>query len=101
MYDIIFIGLIVFGLLSVILYHVVRYNNAFKPSEVIIGKRAYVHHETRLYVDVVDFDGTTVFFHLNFESEIAENVNLPKNEFLKIYRKVVKPSSINSDYMTD
>lgn len=103
MFDITLLVLIFFAVLSFGIYHSIKRKITYKPSDVIIGKQVYVHPQTRLYVDVVDFDGKTVFFKLSIESEIAEDQVLSKKEFLQHYRKVIKPSDINSDYdiMTD
>lgn len=66
-------------------------NNSYKPPAVIIGHRKYYDTINRLYVDVVDYDGVTVFFKFEIESEIAELQNLPEQEFLKRFRKVGRP----------
>lgn len=89
--------LIIFAVLSFVAYHAIKTRLTYKPSEVIIGKQVYIHHETRLCVDVVDFDGTSVFFRLSIDSELAELTVLPKKDFLQHYNKVIRPSNINSD----
>ncbi len=97
MFDMTILILIIFALLSFVVYHSIKTRLTYKPSEVIIGKQVYIHPETRLCVDVIDFDGTSVFFRLSMESEAAELTVLPKKEFLAHYNKLLKPSNINSD----
>ena len=103
MFDMTILILIIFAALSFVVYHAIKTRLTYKPSEVIIGKQAYVNPETRLCVDVVDFDGTSVFFRLSIESEAADVSVLPKRDFLNYYNKVIRPSNIKSDYseMTD
>jgi hypothetical protein len=98
MFDMTILLLIIFAVLSFVVYHTIKTKLTYKPSEVIIGKQVYIHPETRLCVDVVDFDGTSVYFRLSIESEIAPISVLPKKEFLLHYSKVLRPSTIKSDY---
>jgi hypothetical protein len=60
----------------------------YNPPKVIIGHRKYYDVVNRLYVDVVDYDGVTVFYKFEVESENYDLQTLPEKDFLKRFRKV-------------
>jgi hypothetical protein len=74
--------------------------NKFKPPKVIIGRRKYYDVVNRLYVDVLDYDGETVFYRFEIESENSEPQTLSDEEFLRRFKKVGKPdiSKVNDNY---
>lgn len=88
-------GILIFIIAATIILFLVYKNlqkNSFKPPAVIIGHRKYYDTINRLYVDVVDYNGTTVFFKFEIESDIAEVQTLPQKEFLGRFKKVAKPN---------
>jgi len=79
--------------LTVVLFLIYKnlQRKGFKPPAVIIGNRKYYDTTNRLYVNVLDYDGVTVFFTFEMESDIAEPQSLPRKEFLQRFRKIGRP----------
>lgn len=77
-------------LITVILFFIYRslHKNSFKAPAVIIGKRKYYDPIDRLYIDVVDYDGSRVYFKYETECEIADPQILPQSQFLERFTKV-------------
>lgn len=87
-------GLLIFIITATIILFFIYKNlqkNSFKPPAVIIGHRKYYDTVNRIYVDVVDYNGTIVFFKFEIESEITEVQTLPQKEFLQRFKKVGRP----------
>jgi hypothetical protein len=93
--------IIIFTTIILFFVHKKLQRDKFKPPAVIIGHRKYYDTIGRMYVDVVDYDGITVYFRLEIESEIADVQTLPEKEFLKRYKKVGRPdiSIVRDDFV--
>lgn len=93
-------GLLIFIVSATIILFFIYKNlqkNSFKPPAVIIGHRKYYDTINRIYVDVVDYNGSIVYFKFEIESEIAEVQVLPQKEFLARFKKVGRPNINQED----
>jgi hypothetical protein len=93
------LGFIIFSAFILFLVYKGLQKNSFKAPAVIIGNRKYYDVVNKLYVDVVDYNGTTVFFKFDIEFEETEIQTLPEKEFLSRFKKVGGKTDVGIEFI--